>query len=164
MKPYTQEHCAQTVIWLCSEDIANTFGITYKVTEKSHADWLVLQNNLIMWAIYSNDIYVGNTSLRIIPRHKKAYFEIYIGDDTCRGKGVGKAALCLVIDYGFNVLGLNRIYLYTHVANQAANNLYQKVGFVREGIERQALLTAEGQFKDQIMWGLLHKDWEGFNG
>lgn len=160
LKPYSTEHYQKTVEWLADPHIAKSFGITYPVDIISHTHWISQQHNLMMWAIYFQNNYIGNVSLRITSRHKKAYFEIYIGDEAARGAGVGKNVLSLIMNHAFDSLMLNRLYLYTHASNVAANKLYVSAGFMQEGVERQSVLTPEGIYIDQILWGILKSDWE----
>jgi RimJ/RimL family protein N-acetyltransferase len=47
------------------------------------------------------------------------------------GQGVGTKAVKLVIDYGFQVLGLSRITLDVWSKNQRAIRVYEKVGFAQ---------------------------------
>lgn len=44
-------------------------------------------------------------------------------------KGFGKESLLRMIDYGFNDLGLERIYLEVYVKNPRAAHVYEKCGF-----------------------------------
>jgi RimJ/RimL family protein N-acetyltransferase len=157
--PYSDVHFSNTVKWLNSKEIMSKFGITYSVTHDSHRAWILLQNDLMMWAVNVDGVYVGNISLRVNERHKKAYLEIYIGDSEFHGRGIGYSAVLLVIKYGFNVLGLNRIYLYTHDFNIPANKLYEKVGFIIEGVERQSVRLEDGLYRDQILWAMLSSEY-----
>jgi RimJ/RimL family protein N-acetyltransferase len=47
------------------------------------------------------------------------------------GKGIGTEAVKLVVDYGFQVLGLSRITLDVLSENQRAIRVYEKVGFLQ---------------------------------
>lgn len=158
LKPYSECHDLQTVVWLNDPYIQENFGITYVVNVTDHREWLENQVDLMMWAIHVSNKHVGNVSLRLTPRHKKAYFEIYLGEKSIRGKGVGKLVLQLVLRHAFNDLNLNRIYLYTRPDNKAANNLYKSLGFTQEGVEKESIFSGSGVFYDQILWGMIKSD------
>ena len=51
-----------------------------------------------------------------------------------QGKGFGKEALDLIVQHGFEALNLQKICLYVLAANSAAISLYQRKGFVTEGL------------------------------
>jgi len=48
---------------------------------------------------------------------------------TILGRGIGTQSVKLVVDYGFQVLGLSRITLDVWSENQRAIRVYEKVGF-----------------------------------
>jgi len=50
---------------------------------------------------------------------------------TILGRGIGTQSVKLVVDYGFQVLGLSRITLDVWSENQRAIRVYEKVGFVQ---------------------------------
>lgn len=82
---------------------------------------------------------------------------IGIGDKNTRGKGYGKEALSLLLDYGFNELGFHRIQLNVLEFNHAAIALYEKAGFIREGIFRDFVLR-DGKRYDLYLYGLLKNE------
>jgi len=51
-----------------------------------------------------------------------------------QGKGFGKEALDLIVQHGFEALNLQKICLYVLAVNSAAISLYQRKGFVTEGL------------------------------
>jgi len=66
-------------------------------------------------------------------------FYIVLLDKTVWGKGLGTEATKLIVDYGFNMLNLNRIQLHVNAENEAAKAVYKKIGFKHEGTLRQAM-------------------------
>ena len=71
----------------------------------------------------------------IIADWKAELWRIYIGDPDLRGKGYGRQALELIMEYCFNELNLERLYLDHYTGNPAAY-LYEKLGFKPEGVLR----------------------------
>ncbi|MDD2227958.1 MAG: GNAT family protein [Candidatus Cloacimonetes bacterium] len=53
-----------------------------------------------------------------------------------QGKGFGREALDLIVQYGFETLNLQKISLYVLAINDAAIKLYTQKGFVTEGTLR----------------------------
>ena len=110
--------------------------------------------------IEADGIPVGTIGLLAIDwKNSKAEYYIAMGETDYKGKGVAKEASRLILEYGFRTLGLNRIYLFTEVKNIAAQMLFERVGFLREGIIRQDI-TSHGKYVDRIAYGILREDWD----
>jgi L-phenylalanine/L-methionine N-acetyltransferase len=72
------------------------------------------------------------------------------------GKGHGKKMMQEVIDLG-KELGIKRIELSTATINDAAIGLYEKMGFVKEGVLRKyTWLKSKGEFLDEVMMSYLY--------
>lgn len=65
----------------------------------------------------------------IDPGAQSAQFRITIGDPGLRGKGLGSEATKLLLRYGFETMGLMRVWLKVRTDNTAARALYVKAGF-----------------------------------
>ncbi|QQZ63133.1 GNAT family N-acetyltransferase [Paenibacillus sonchi] len=70
------------------------------------------------------------------------------------GLGYMREALELLLDYGFAVMGLNRIEAFCHPDNIRAQRLFQSLGFQREGLLREYRHTDAG-FQDVVLYALL---------
>ena len=109
--------------------------------------------------IEADGVPVGTIGLLSIDRkNSKAEYYIAMGETSYKGKGVAKEASRLILQYGLEVLGLNRIYLFTEVENVSAQKLFERVGFVREGLIRQDIVS-HGKFVDRIVYGFLKEEW-----
>lgn len=95
--------------------------------------------------------------------HGTTFLSIAIGDAVRRGQGIGTEAMRLVLRYAFHELNLYRICLTVFSYNEAAVRLYEKLGFVREGVHREHLLRG-GQRYDMFLYGLLRREWENGRG
>ena len=76
-----------------------------------------------------------------------------------RGKGYGREALTMLIDYAFQELNLRRVQLTVFAYNAPGIHLYESLGFVQEGRYRE-FLQRDGQTYDMILYGLLRREWE----
>jgi len=156
--PYSIDHDAQTVAWLNDPDLQGDFGIGRKLTLESHRVWIAANSSCLIWAIINEShAHCGNVLLHPAATRRSAYLQIYLGAAD-RGKGIASRVLTSVLNYGFDDLGLHRIWLHTLPGNAAAEALYQKLGFTREGVEREALPRGQG-FVDQFCWSLLEHEW-----
>ncbi len=83
---------------------------------------------------------------------------ITIGDGVCWGQGYGRETLGLLLDYGFRLRNLRRIYLSVNGNNERALRAYRALGFVEEGRLR-ALVWSNGAYVDLVYIGLLRDEW-----
>ncbi|WP_312814779.1 GNAT family protein [Sedimentibacter sp.] len=95
----------------------------------------------------------------IVKENKVATLFIGIGNKDVRGRGYGKEALNLLLEYGFNKLGFHRIQLNVLEFNMAAISLYEKAGFKREGTYREFVLRDDKRY-DLLLYGLLKSEWK----
>lgn len=106
------------------------------------------------------DKFIGFVVLHTIKwASRTSRLAIGIGHPGYRGKGYGADALRLIIRYAFAELNLNRIELTVMDYNTAAIKAYDRVGFVREGVMRQAV-RREGRYADMLLYGLISQDWQ----
>jgi RimJ/RimL family protein N-acetyltransferase len=80
-----------------------------------------------------------------------------------RDRGLGTEATRLIVDYGFERLGLHRISLGVFSFNPRARRAYEKAGFVVEGVLRDAYLC-DGVWVDDIVMSILAPEWEIHRG
>ena len=90
----------------------------------------------------------------IHPIHRSAEIGIRIGSDEDRGRGIGKSALKLAVDYTWNHLNLNRIQLTVLATNHRAIRAYKAVGFEEEGLFRRAVFI-NGTWTDVLAMAAL---------
>jgi RimJ/RimL family protein N-acetyltransferase len=79
-----------------------------------------------------------------------------------RNKGYGKEAVKLIIEYGFNNYGLERITANTLETNIPAQKSLEKLGFKLEGKERKAIYFA-GEKYDRYNYGILVEEYMNKN-
>ena len=88
-----------------------------------------------------------------------AEFSIFLSDTELMGKGLGTDALNAVLDFGFNNLPLERIYLTVRKMNQHAIRSYEKAGMVIEGTLRKSW-RFQGKLVDEYVMSILREEWE----
>ncbi|MEV6103765.1 GNAT family protein [Streptomyces sp. NPDC051940] len=94
--------------------------------------------------------------LRVDPHNESAAFRIALREDRC-GKGIGSEAIGLVLGHAFGEVGLHRVWLEVFAFNHRAIRAYEKAGFVREGVQREALLW-DGVRHDAYLMSVLRRD------
>lgn len=102
--------------------------------------------------------YIGEVVLNEIDdRNRTASFRIALAGKKWFGRGFGTEATRLILAYGFKTLNLHRIELEVYDFNPRAQHVYEKVGFVPEGIRRDALLW-EGKYQNAIIMSILEDE------
>lgn len=95
----------------------------------------------------------------ILWNHGVAWLGVGIGAREHWGQGFGGEALRLALNFAFNELNLHRVQLTVFHYNDRAIALYEKLGFVREGVFRE-FLSRDGRRYDVLLYGLLRREWE----
>lgn len=129
-------------------------------TYEFQKEWLLYENkreDVITFAIASieDDGFLGTCQLRGIDLFNEvATLSIIIGSKNHSGKGYGKEAVDLLLNYGFNELNLNRIELSVYEDNIKAIKLYEKCGFTKEGVRREHIYR-KSTYHNQFIYSIL---------
>ena len=91
-------------------------------------------------------------------RSRVSAFGVVILDPDYVGKGYGREALGLFLDWAFRVQNYERIWLTTWATNERAIRCYRALGFVEEGRQRRQLFY-KGEYVDVVCMGLLREEW-----
>jgi RimJ/RimL family protein N-acetyltransferase len=73
-----------------------------------------------------------------------------------RGRGIGSALLRATLN-GARAFGFTRVELAYRADNSRLGRLYERCGFVREGVQRNAV-RLDGTYEDVICMALLMED------
>jgi len=110
-------------------------------------------------ALKENDQPVGQAGFfRVDFVSRAAVFYLAILSPEHWGTGIGSEATRLMVDYAFSTLNLNRIQLHVNAENLPAIKIYQRNGFQKEGVLRQAMYRS-GKYNDFWVMGILREDW-----
>ena len=102
---------------------------------------------------------VGQTAFfRIDYISRAAIYYLAILDSANWSKGYGSETTQLMVEYAFKTLNLNRIQLHVCAENIAAIKIYERVGFIKEGVLRNAMFR-NGNYVDFWVMGILRNDW-----
>jgi RimJ/RimL family protein N-acetyltransferase len=80
-----------------------------------------------------------------------------------QGRGLGTEATRLLVGYGFETIGLHRIALEVFTFNPRARRVYEKAGFVAEGVLRESLRW-DGRWLDAVIMSVLAHEWATHRG
>ena len=106
------------------------------------------------------DKHIGNVALQSIDWvGRSAELAILIGEKTQWGKGIGVEVGKLIVNYGFNRLGLHRIWCGTSSDNIGMQKIAERTGMKREGVRRDAMFK-NGRWVNIIEYGILQSEFE----
>ncbi|MEH6373073.1 GNAT family protein [Streptomyces sp. KLMMK] len=98
---------------------------------------------------------IGSVRLRdAAPETGAAELDLRIGDKDYWGRGYATDTMRVICRYGFDEMRLHRIALTVVADNVSARRVYEKVGFVEEGRQRECF-RRDGKWHDMIVMGLL---------
>jgi RimJ/RimL family protein N-acetyltransferase len=168
LRALTKIDLEKTLKWHNQDDIRDLYsGHPFPVNREMEEKWYekTLTSNIPFTAfgieLCENAELIGITVLKEIDLlNRSAEFANYIGDAKHRGKGLAREAVQETLMFGFNKLGLNRIFLRVFYDNDSAIKLYKESGFIIEGTLRKCLFR-NNQFKDVIIFSILREEYFG---
>ncbi|HEX2916506.1 MAG TPA: GNAT family protein [Chloroflexia bacterium] len=152
--------------WMNDFAVVTTLGVVPSpVTLERETEWFnssTSNNQERQFTIYvrENMLPIGNAALKDIDfRLQRAEFGILIGEKECWNKGYGTEVANLLLDYGFNAMGLHSIYLAVLSNNPGAIRAYEKAGFKVAGRLREAIRVGQ-EFHDMIYMDCLASEFK----
>lgn len=143
--PHRRDLVPTYLRWVNDFEVARTMKLGFHpVTLEAEEAWYERSSRderSALFTIYERSTMrpIGNTGLhRISHLNRTAEFGILIGEKDCWGKGLGTETTRLILDYGFNGLGLHSIMLTVLSVNERAIRAYTRAGFHPIGRWREA--------------------------
>lgn len=134
------------------------------VTEQAAKDWLDRIGKLsddradFMIVPKGGDGIIGEVVINEYDAdNRHANIRIGICGADNRGKGYGSEAMALMMRYGFEHFDLHRLELSVYDFNPRAIHVYEKLGFRREGIQRDVLYL-DGRYYHSIVMSILEEE------
>lgn len=159
------------VIWLNDSEVRDNLLIYWPMTSWQEREWFegvkklpIAEKPLVIdvkteegWQL------IGNCGFHKFDwQARSGEIGIFIGDKAYWNKGYGSEALNLLLQFGFNRLNLNKIYLEVFETNPRAKRVYEKAGFVEEGRLRQDVYL-NGRYIDVFVMSILRAEWDAIN-
>ena len=123
-----------------------------RVKGDEHRVWFIV-------ALKENDRVIGEAGLlRMFPPWRTTDLSMIIGEREAQGKGYGTEAIHLLLDYAFGYLNYHRVAVGVVGFNEAALRFYEKVGFRREGVQRDGYYYGH-KYYDFVMMSILENEY-----
>jgi len=167
LRPLERRDLEQSRAWVNDPENAALLLRVLPVSEIEQEQWferICTCPDRFVWALEVEGQHIGNMGLyQVNLIHRRAEVWTLIGEPAWRGQGLGRESMTLLLDYGFDGLGLHKLYLHVDQGNVIAQKMYKKLGFVVEGT-----LVAEyfilGRFRATLRLRLLAPEWQKLKG
>ena len=161
LRPLERPDAVHVTRWFNDPAVKRSLWIHRPLTlehEEATLERLNADEHAVMLAIarQDDDRIIGMTGLQRID-FKDSNAELVIGEAEEWGRGLGTEATRLLVGHAFGTMNLHRIWLHVFEDNARAIGTYEKVGFRREGVLRQALFR-EGRYWDVHVMGILRDE------
>jgi len=127
----------------------------------------IYNDNTRKWfviVIKENDRVIGEAGLlRMFHAWRTTDISIIIGEKDAWGKGYGTEAILLLIDYAFRRLNFHRVAIGVVGFNEKAIHFWEKVGFKKEGIQRDGYYYNH-KYHDFVMMSILEDEFRELHG
>jgi len=131
---------------------ANAESFYTRVVEDRDRAWFVV-------VVRQDERPIGEAGLlRMFSAWRTTDLSIVLGEKDVWNQGYGSEAIHLLLDYAFGNLNFHRVAIGVIGFNENALRFYEKVGFRREGIQRDGYFYA-GRYSDFVMMSLLEEDY-----
>ncbi len=168
LRPFEKSDLPLTIRWNNDPEIRSLTGEVYPFTSHSAEVWydrLQEDPGRIWFVIEERE--TGNPIgecglLRIFTAWRTTDLTIILGEKSSHGKGYGTEAITLLLDYAFGALAMHRVSIGVVGFNERALAFYEKVGFRREGIQRDGYYYNH-QFSDFVMLSILEDEFRAMN-
>lgn len=134
---FTPVSKCQNEAWL-QNTLKKTSELNFIITEKAHNE------DIGMISLIDIDM-----------RSQKCEMgRVLIGESKFKGQGLGSDAIRTLLNYAFNHLNMHKVYCEVFADNEIALKLYEKCGFVKDGLFLKHVYKS-GEFKDIIHMSII---------
>ena len=139
--------------WLPFIELSKTLSFTRRFIE----NYLLSDKLDVTFSIYFQNNLVGIIGLKETDLDNRKTEIGYWMSEKYQHKGIMTRACKALTDYVFDEMNLNRIQIKAAAGNLKSQGIPDRLGFTREGIERDGELHNRG-FVDLVVFGLLKAD------
>lgn len=134
--------------------------INYEVDVQWFENYMKNRDNAVRCAIAGDDdVIIGLVSLVPVNTfNQSAVLHIMIGSSENHNRGCGTFAVNEILKHAFMNMNLNRVELSVLEDNSRARHVYEKAGFIQEGIKRNAVFKG-GRFVNMVMYAILREEY-----
>jgi len=148
--------------WRNDPAVSKWMYTNHEISEAEHNAWfdaMLADVSKVYWKIVADGVAVGAVFLTgVSSQGSSCEWGMYLADVNTRGKGVAQAACALSFRYAFNELAVDAVKCEAVAQNENAIGLYESVGYVRTGIQIDAVQRG-GEMLSVVTLELTRKSW-----
>ena len=153
-KPHIEKTFPVTVTSCC--DLENTRDLMLKNTDK--------QKNEDGYFFYLRNLdtrsLIGFVCIKNVNKTIRKCELAYFIDKDFEGRGIISKAVSDTVDFCFNTIDMNKVFICTSKVNMASQRIATKHGFRQEGILREEFKNGDAILEDIVYFGLLKSDYQ----
>ncbi len=164
LRPVEPEDLPAIRRWVNDPEVRGMIGEVRPASRHDSEEWLkrVQEDRDRVWFVVvlkETGRVIGEAGLlRIFPAWRQADMTVIIGDKEYWGQGYGSEAGRLVLDYAFGNLNMHRLSIGVVGWHERALHFWEKLGFRREGVQRDGYYYNH-RYSDFIMMGILEHEY-----
>jgi RimJ/RimL family protein N-acetyltransferase len=170
LRPLQESDLEHIMEWINDHEVTRTLLVgRYPMTRQMEKEWLeahLKQSETEVGFVVETlaGLYLGGIGFfRILAVERNAELGLVIGRKAEWGKGYAREAMSLLVNYGFEQLNFQMIYLGVLHENARAHKIYTDLGFREEGRLRQRVYR-DGLYHDIVSMSLLRSEWQASRG
>lgn len=159
---FTQDHIPLYYQWRNDPEVAifDQSSFLRPMSFNEVEEWSSIMVEGLTFMVYDGDVAIGTCAfMHHDARNRHAELAIVIGNKDYWSKGFGSKIMKQQLEWGFEGMNLNRLYLHVFDFNERAIGLYEKMGFVHEGTKRQ-MIYRHGRYCDVHVYGILRSEYQ----
>lgn len=165
LRPIEREDLPRYVAWFGDPEVRRHLTIYLPFSLAQEERWYERMldgveggDNVLLAIETLEGVHIGNIGLHNIDwKDRSAELGIVIGEKSYWGRGYGARAIRTFLRVAFEEMNLHRVFLRVDSDNARGIRCYQKCGFQKEGLMRDAVFR-EGQYHDQLLMSVLESE------
>lgn len=169
LRPLTKEDLSHIRNWLNDPELRSLIGEVLPLSEAGAEAYFekLQQDQMRVWfmiVVKENNRVIGEAGLlRMFHPWRTSDLSIIIGEPDAWGQGYGTETIKILLDYAFGYLNFHRIAIGVVGFNERALRFYEKIGFQREGVQREGYYF-DHRYHDFVMMSILEQEFRARYG
>ena len=167
LRPIERDDLPRYVEWFADPEVRRYLALYLPFSLAQEERWfenllerLERREDVVLAIETAEGVHIGNVGLhRIDWKNRNAELGIAIGERSYWNQGYGTDAIRTLLGLAFREMNLHRVFLRVDADNARGIRCYEKAGFRREGVLREAVFK-EGAYHDQYIMSILQSEFE----